>query len=75
MLFGSLDAPIDRLQDLFRDLSQEKGPFELHLLPFIEAYGGIRIVASCRGSMFQQGHGKPQGMRHVASPNGKVTSQ
>ena len=72
MLFGSLNAPFDQLQCIFRGLSKQKGPFELHSLPFIRAFGGIELFALCSGSIFQHGRGKLQGVRQTGMADQKT---
>lgn len=67
MIFGPLNGCFEKLQDLFRSLSQCGGPIEIHQLPFIRAYGGIRLVASCTGSIFKPRWGKIQGLRRKSS--------
>jgi hypothetical protein len=71
MLFGSLDSDFQTLQQLFRDVGQCKVPVELHLLPSIQAFGGIRLVLSCSRPAGQLAHGKPEGVRRIASASGK----
>lgn len=62
MLFGPADVDFRPLQDLFRALSKNEGPFEMHNLDFIAAFSGTRIVAACSGSRYKDSFGKPQGI-------------
>lgn len=71
MIFGPLGADFQGLQATFRNLSLRKETVELHCQPFIKPFGGIRLVASSVGSMFQSGEGKPQGVRCVGPPDCK----
>lgn len=70
MLFGPLNGCFEKLQELFRTLSQCSGPVQIHRLPFITVYGDLRLIASCSGSMFKPG-GKIQGLRKEPSPHGQ----
>lgn len=63
MLFGPLTGDFESLQKLFRTMSHCQGWVELHRQPFIDAFGNIRLLASCSGSLFHQPGGKPQGVR------------
>jgi hypothetical protein len=71
MIFGPLNGCFEKLQEVFRTLSQCGGPVEIHHLPFIKAHGGLRLVASCTGSIFKQPGGKIQGLREKPSPYGR----
>jgi hypothetical protein len=71
VFFGPMEVDLQGLQEVFNRLSRNEGPFELHNLPFTQAFGGLRIVASSSGSMFDQGKGKPQGIRYVRSGQAK----
>jgi len=65
MLFGPANVDFRPLQELFRALSRNEGPFEMHNLDNIVVFGGTRIVASCSGSRFKDPSGKPQGIRRT----------
>jgi hypothetical protein len=67
ILFGPMEADYASLQALFRRLSQSKGEFELHCLPFIAPIGDIRLVVCCKESMLEAGQGKRQGIRKIGS--------
>jgi hypothetical protein len=71
MIFGPVNGCFEKLQEVFRTLSQCHGPVEIHRLPFIEAYGGLRLVASCTGSVFNQPKGKILGLLKKPSPQGQ----
>jgi hypothetical protein len=71
VLFGPLDVDLQSLREVFQKLSRNEGPFELHTLPFVQAFGGVRIVASSSGSMFGQHKGQPQGLRRKTSTQEK----
>ena len=70
VIFGPLTGDFQSLQQLFRSLSQCRKLVEIHRQPFIRAYGGIQLVASCTGAMFQRWQGKPQGLRRRPSDAG-----
>jgi hypothetical protein len=67
MLFGPLEVDLLSLQQLFRRLAAGEGPFDLHALPFVEAFGGVRLTLQSSGPMFASGRGKPQGIRLTSS--------
>lgn len=71
VFFGPMDVDFRNLQEIFKRLSLNEGPFELHNVPFIQAFGGLRIVASSAGSMFDRGKGKSQGFRQLTLRHGK----
>ncbi len=71
MLFGPLTGDFESLQRLFRTLSQCRERVEIHQQPFIDAFGGIQLLASCSGSMFHDTEGKPQGVRRKSSNLGQ----
>jgi hypothetical protein len=66
MLFGPSTVDFVPVQDVFRRLSRNEGPFDFQTLPFVEAFGGIRMTASCSGSSDNVSLGKPQGLRRVS---------
>lgn len=63
LLFGSLKGCFEQLQLLFRALSTESGPIEIHKLPFVKTFGDLCLVAQHTGSVLQQPEGKIQGLR------------
>lgn len=70
VIFGPMDADFQSMQELFRKLSYNTGPYDLDKLPFIQAFGNIRVVVSSSGSMFEEAKGRPQGLRRRHSmPN------
>jgi hypothetical protein len=71
MIFGPVAGCFDKLQELFRTLSKGGKPIEIHRLPFIRAFGDLRLVASCSGSIFKQPEGKIQGLRRKPSQVGQ----
>jgi hypothetical protein len=70
MIIGPVTGAFQSLQQLFRSLSQCRKHVEIHREPFIRAFGGIQLVASCTGAMFQRWEGKPQGVRRRPSDVG-----
>lgn len=66
MLFGPAHMDLHGLQSLFRKLAGGEGPFELHSLPFIKPFGGVKITAICSGSIFEE-RGKAQGITKIRS--------
>jgi len=61
---------MNELSDLFQRLSRGEGPFKLHAIPFIKAFGDIRVTAAHRRSQLKDMGNIFEGIRRIPSAIG-----